>query len=143
MSAALAPSDDAPISGLNTTPLIDIMLVLLVMFIVTVPLQTHAVKMSLPQTPKVPPPDMPRADYNTVAVDSAGQVRWNGNPVDLVTLRRYLDLTRTMVPEPALHIDAARDARYARVDEMLAVVNRSGVSKVGFIGNERYADFGR
>ena len=142
MAHSATQNDDTPISGMSTTPLIDIMLVLLVMFIVTVPLQTHAVKMALPQVTPTPP-QMPRSDFNTVSVDAGGQVSWNGSPVDLVTLRSYLDETAKMVPEPELHIDAASNARYARVDEMLAVVNRSGVSKVGFVGNERYANFGR
>jgi biopolymer transport protein ExbD len=132
---------DTPVPSLNTTPLIDIMLVLLVMFIITIPLQTHAVKVTLPTDTR--PLPQPRFDFNTLSVAPSGQISWNGAPVDLATLRSYLDLTRTMTPEPELHIAADAYARYARVDEMLAVVKRSGVSKAGFIDNERYAYFSR
>ncbi len=132
---------DTPIGTLNITPLIDIMLVLLVMFIITIQLQTHAVKVALPTPgPQLP---QPRTDFNTLSVAPSGQIGWNGAPVDLVTLRTYLDMTRTMTPEPELHIAADPYARYARVDEMLAVVKRSEVSKVGFVDNERYAAFGK
>jgi biopolymer transport protein ExbD len=138
---AMAPSDDhrTPIPSLNTTPLIDIMLVLLVMFIITIPLQTHAVKVALPGDGA--PPPQPRSDFNTISVAPSGQIGWNDTPVDLATLRIYLDVTRTMTPEPELHIAADPYARYARVDEMLAVVKRSAVTKVGFVDNERYAHF--
>lgn len=136
-----ATTDDSPIAELNTTPLIDVMLVLLVMFIITIPLQTHAVKVTLP-TPGSPVVQ-PRADFNTLTIDPAGQIGWNGAPVDVVTLRDYLDASRTMSPEPELHIAADPLARYARVDEVLAVVKRSAVTKVGFVNNERYATFGK
>jgi biopolymer transport protein ExbD len=141
MSMTATAESDAPIGTLNTTPLIDIMLVLLVMFIITVPLQTHAVKVTLPGPgPQLP---QPRSDRNVLTVDPAGQIAWNGTPVSLTTLRRTLDLTRTMVPEPELHIQPDSHARYARVDEMLAVVKRSAVTKVGFVDNEKYAVFGK
>jgi biopolymer transport protein ExbD len=139
MSMTATAEPDTPIGSLNTTPLIDIMLVLLVMFIITIPLQTHAVKVALP-APGVHLPQ-PRTDFNTLSIAPNGQVGWNGAPVDLVTLRTYLDMTRTMTPEPELHIAADPYARYARVDETLAVVKRSAVTKVGFVDNERYAHF--
>lgn len=84
--AMTAPTDsDAPIGSLNTTPLIDVMLVLLVMFIITIPLQTHAVKVALP----IPGPQLPqpRSDFNTLSVAPSGQIGWNNAPVDLLTLR--------------------------------------------------------
>jgi biopolymer transport protein ExbD len=140
--AATAHTDlDAPVPSLNTTPLIDVMLVLLVMFIITIPLQTHAVKVALPSPGEVLP--KPRSDFNTLSVAPSGQISWNDVPVDLGTLRRSLDMTRSMMPEPELHIAADPYARYSRVDEMLAVVKRSGVDKVGFVDNERYANFTR
>ena len=139
MAMTASADNDTPIPSLNTTPLIDIMLVLLVMFIITIPLQTHAVKVALPTPgPQLP---QPHSDFNTLSVAPTGQIGWNGAPVDLVTLRSYLDLTRTMTPEPELHIAADPYARYSRVDEMLAVVKRSQVGKVGFVDNERYAHF--
>jgi len=136
--AIISSTDQAtPFPRLTTTPLIDIMLVLLVMFIITIPLQTHAVKLVLPG-PSLP---QPRSSFNTISVAPSADIGWNGGLVDLATLRRYLDMTRTMTPEPELPIAADRFARYACVDEMLAVVQRSGVRKVGFVDNERCAHF--
>ena len=73
-----------------------------------------------------------------VGIDAAGTVTWNGSPVDEVTLRQYLDQTAAMNPEPELHFQPAPDAKYAKVDETLAIIKRSAVSKLGFIGNEQY-----
>ncbi|SDA14019.1 biopolymer transport protein ExbD [Sphingomonas sp. NFR15] len=122
---------------INTTPLIDVMLVLLIMFIITIPPQTHAVKVDLPINSNHPANPID-ATKNKVIVDSAGVVQWNGSPVDLVTLQQYLEQTKTMNPEPELHFQPNPDAKYEKVDTVLAVIKRSGVSKLGFIGNEQY-----
>jgi biopolymer transport protein ExbD len=122
---------------MNTTPLIDVMLVLLIMFIITIPIQTHAVKVDLPvNSPNNQP--IVNSEKNKVGIDAAGIVTWNGAPVDEVTLRQYLDQTASMNPEPELHFQPAPDAKYAKVDETLAVIKRSAVKKLGFIGNEQY-----
>ncbi|MBB4616282.1 biopolymer transport protein ExbD [Sphingomonas abaci] len=119
------------------TPLIDVLLVLLIMFIITIPIQTHAVKVDLPQNSKTPanPVD---SQKNKITIDAAGTVAWNGSPVDEVTLRQYLDQSAAMNPEPELHFQPAPDARYEVVDKTLAVVKRSAITKLGFIGNEQY-----
>jgi biopolymer transport protein ExbD len=134
--------DGEPMSDLNTTPLIDVMLVLLIMFIITIPIQTHAVKVDLPvndPNARKPPID---PEKNKVSIDAAGVVSWNGAPVDEVTLRQYLDTTATMSPEPELHFQPDANARYEVVDRTLATIKRSAVSKLGFIGNEQYrSDF--
>jgi biopolymer transport protein ExbD len=144
MSFAVATSDDAPMGDLNTTPLIDIMLVLLVMFIITMPLQTHAVQIDLP-APTIAPPPPERVDpvVNTLSVDAGGAIAWNGQRIDLTTLRTYLDRARVMTPEPELHFQPAPDARFDTVDRVLATVKRSAVSKFGFVGNERYYRYDR
>lgn len=123
---------------INTTPLIDVMLVLLIMFIITIPPQTHAVKVDLPINSPNPPPVPVDPVKNKVIVDPAGVVQWNGNPVDLVTLQQYLEQTKTMNPEPELHFQPDPEAKYEKVDTVLAVIKRSGISKLGFIGNEQY-----
>jgi biopolymer transport protein ExbD len=143
MAMAAATTESEPIMELNTTPLIDVMLVLLVMFIITIPLQTHAVKVNLPASPPPNQPPPPKTDFNTVSVNLQNQVTWNGVPIDLVTLRQYLDQTKAMTPAPELHVEPNPYARYGKVDEMLAVVKRSEVTKVGFVGNERFANFGK
>ena len=143
MAMSTGQSDGEPIMELNTTPLIDVMLVLLVMFIITIPIQTHAVKINLPVNNPNPPPTVIKPDFNTVSVNTASAVTWNGSPIDLVTLRSYLDETKRLTPEPELHVQPDPYARYAKVDEMLAVVKRSEVTKVGFVGNEQYANFSK
>ena len=138
MAMSGGSEDGEPMMEMNTTPLIDVMLVLLIMFIITLPIPTHAVKVDLPvndprnQTPPVDP------QKNKIIIDAAGTVSWNGTPVDEVTLRQYLDTAAAINPEPELHFQPDPQARYARVDEVLAVIKRSGVTKLGFIGNEQY-----
>ena len=140
MAMSMSAAEGEPMMDINTTPLIDVMLVLLIMFIITIPIQTHAVKLDLPQNNNnVTPPIDPVK--NKVVITTAGQVLWNGAPVDLVTLRQYLDLTQQMNPIPELHLQPEPTARYELVDEVLAVTKRAHVEKMGFVGNEAYADF--
>jgi len=134
-------AEGEPMLDINTTPLIDVMLVLLIMLIITIPIQTHAVKLDLPvNQPNQPPPPVDPVK-NTVVITRLGQVLWNGNPVDLVTLRQYLDLTTTMNPVPELHLQPEPQARYELVDEVLAVTKRANISAMGFVGNENYSSF--
>ena len=128
--------DGEPMMDMNMTPLIDVLLVLLIMFIITIPIQTHAVKVDLPQGPSTPPAVEPTK--NTLSIDPAGTIAWNGTPVTDVTLRQYLDQSAAMSPEPELHFQPDPQARYEVVDRVLAVVKRSSITKLGFIGNEQY-----
>ncbi|MDO7842938.1 ExbD/TolR family protein [Sphingomonas immobilis] len=138
MAMSSGGKEGDPMMDINTTPLIDVMLVLLIMFIITIPPQTHAVKVDLPIND--PSQRQPIIDpvKNKVVIDPAGVVQWNGSPVDLVTLQQYLETTKTMNPEPELHFQPDPAARYEKVDTVLAVIKRSGISKLGFIGNEQY-----
>ena len=133
--------DQTPISEINTTPLIDVMLVLLIMFIITIPVQTHAVKLDLPQDQQnqTPPPIDPVK--NKIVIMPNNAVLWNGTPVNLVLLRQYLDITTTIEPTPELHLQPHPEARYEQVDEVLAVTKRANVQAMGFVGNEAYANF--
>jgi len=127
-----------PMMEINTTPLIDVMLVLLIMLIVTIPPQTHAVKLDLPvnQPQNQPPPIDPVK--NVVSINAQDQVLWNGGPVSMSQLRSYLDVTQQMNPIPELHLQPDATARYEVVDEVLAVTKRAHVQKMGFVGNEYY-----
>ncbi len=136
-------NDDEPMMDMNTTPLIDVMLVLLVMLIITIPIQTHAVKIDLPVNNPNPPPKTIDPVVNKLAIDNTGTVLWNATPIDYVTLRDYLARTREMSPEPELHIQPDPSSRYVVVDQVLAEVKRSKVTKIGFVGNEQYAQFGK
>src|SRR5437764_886860 len=133
-------SDNAegePMLDINTTPLIDVMLVLLIMFIITIPIQTHAVKLDLPQnTDQPPPPVLPTK--NIVVVTAQGQILWNGSPVNPTQLKQYLEVTQQMNPIPELHLQPEATARYELVDEVLAITKKAHVQKMGFVGNEYY-----
>ena len=138
MSMAVGDRDDnEPMMDMNTTPLIDVMLVLLIMFIITIPVQTHAVKIDLP----VPNPNESNVDpeKNKVMIDPAGTITWNGTPVDLAQLSVYLEQTKALPVEPELQVQPDPYARYIVVDNVMAVIKRSGVGKLGFVGNEQYA----
>lgn len=131
---------DVPMSEMNTTPLIDVMLVLLIMFIITIPIQTHSVGIDLPGPAKELPIRMDPVK-NKVTIDAGGLIRWNGTAIDRSMLRRYLAASLRMPVEPELQFEPDAAARYVAVDEVLADIRRSGVTKLGFVGNERYAAF--
>ena len=136
MQKALRDRDESPIMDINTTPLIDVLLVLLIMFIITIPLQTHAVKLDLPGRAPIDTIDRTR---NTVVITTGGQILWNGIPTSAHGLRDTLEVTQQMNPVPELHLQPEPDARYERVDEVLAITKQAGVTNMGFVGNERYA----
>ena len=131
---------EAPMSEMNTTPLIDVLLVLLIMFIITIPLQTHSVKLDLPgEAP--PPPAAVNTVKNKIVIDGDGTVRWNGTPTSLIGLRSALERSKAFNPVPELHLQPHPEARYAVVDEVLAITKRANVQAMGFVGNEAYRDF--
>jgi biopolymer transport protein ExbD len=123
--------------AINTTPLIDVMLVLLIMFILTVPIQTHKVPLDLPSGGTSV---LERQDKNLISTDATGHIFWNGQSVaDLKTLRQYIDLSENQAQKPELHLRPDPATRYAVVDAVIAVVKQSQVTKFAFEGNERYA----
>ena len=141
MAMSGGKDDGAPMMEMNTTPLIDVMLVLLIMFIITIPVQTHAVKIDLPQNASNPPPDTINPVKNKLAIDAAGTITWNGSAIDKATLRNYLKASMAMPVEPELQFQPDRQTRYVIVDEVLAIIKHSGITKLGFVGNEAYASF--
>jgi biopolymer transport protein ExbD len=126
-----------PMLDINVTPLIDVLLVLLIMFIITLPVQTHAVKLDLPQDNTAPPPPI-MPTKNKVVITATNQILWNGTPVSTQQLRAFLDATQQMDPIPELHLQPEPNARYEVVDQVLAVTKRAHVEKMGFVGNEAY-----
>ena len=138
MAMSMGSDDGEPMVEMNTTPLIDVMLVLLIMFIITIPIQTHAVKIDLPQS--APPSDnVVDPVKNKVAIDAGGVISWNGAPIDLLTLRQYLQQSLRLPVEPELQFQPNAQTRYVVVDEVLAEIKRAGVTKLGFVGNEQYS----
>ena len=129
--------DNNPVGEMNVTPLIDVMLVLLVMFIITIPMQTHAVKFDLPGPTSMPLPE-PNRTSNLLIVKADGSLRWNGVTIDRSQLARELEITRQMGPAPELHLQPDSDARHADVDQILAIIKHEQISRFGFVGNEKY-----
>jgi biopolymer transport protein ExbD len=133
---AFASADDQPIATVNTTPLIDVMLVLLIMFIITMPLATHAVKIDLPRNGPAPKhePKVHRID-----LDAVGRTLWDGAPVGADELHRRLDAFRAARDDGLLELRADGAARYDDFDRLLATIKRSGIERLAFVGNERFA----
>jgi len=138
MAMSGGSDDGEPMMEMNTTPLIDVMLVLLIMFIITIPIQTHAVKVDLPQPSDQPQNNVVEPDKNKVIITPDGAITWNSQPINEVQLRQYLDQTVNMSPQPELHFQPDPMASYNRVDEVLAIIKRANVTKLGFVGNEQY-----
>jgi biopolymer transport protein ExbD len=136
--------DGQPMMEMNTTPLIDVMLVLLIMLMITVPPVSHAVNIDLPvNDPNAPPPPEVLPTINKILIMPNNEVLWNGTPVSLQQVGQYLAQTKSMNPEPELQFQPAPTATYDTVDKVLAVVKRSGITKFGFVGNEQYRVFGK
>ncbi len=133
-------SSGEPIMDINTTPLIDVLLVLLIMFIITIPIQTHAVKLDLPQSDGSPPPPVDPIK-NKIVIMTNGALLWNGAAVNTDQLRQYLEVSQQMDPLPELHLQPEPNARYEVVDQVLAITKQAHVEKMGFVGNEQFANF--
>jgi biopolymer transport protein ExbD len=131
-------SEGEPMMEINTTPLIDVMLVLIIMLIITIPVQTHAVKLDLPVGDN-PAEQIIDPVKNKIVVTQGNAILWNGAPVNQVQLRQYLDITQQMNPVPELHLQPEAEARYDLVDQVLVVTKQANVSKMGFVGNEAFA----
>ena len=132
-------SDDVMVE-MNTTPLIDVMLVLLVMLIVTIPIQTHAVKLDLPIN-NTPPPQDVMPEVINLEIDFDGTPIWNGTPVpSMAQLDRYFQESAAKPVQPEVHLRPNRLAKYDAVAKTLAHAQRLGVTKIGFVGNEQYVE---
>jgi biopolymer transport protein ExbD len=129
--------DFAPIVAINTTPLVDVMLVLLIMFIIIIPPATHKVPLDLPQPgPSLaPPPPSHRLD---IAAD--GALAWNGTALPADALPARLAALAADPAHPDLNLDAAGEARYEQVDIILAQIRRAGITRLGFVDSARYRD---
>ncbi len=133
-------SDDDVMMDINTTPLIDVMLVLLVMLIITIPLQTQAVKLDMPQTLNAPPPAV-EPQVVDLEVDFDGTVFWNGIAVpNTGQLDEYLKAAAAQDPQPEIHLKPNRLVKYDYVAKVLSAAQRLGVDHIGFVGNEQYMD---
>jgi biopolymer transport protein ExbD len=128
-------AEGEPLSEINTTPLIDVMLVLLIMLIVTLPPQSHAVKLDtpVPPPPNTPPPEDP-VEPIRLYVDFDGSIFWNGAVVDNATLQRDLAIESRRDRQPEIHIEPHRLAKYGVVAHVMASAQREGLTKLGVLG---------
>lgn len=142
MSTGSAGSDE-PMMEINTTPLIDVMLVLLIMLIITLPPPTHAVKIDLPQdcAPNCPPPPDIKPTKNVLYIAPNSAILWNGQPLPMSQLQDLLERSLLLDPVPELHFQPDPQAPYDTVHKVLKVTKIANVTKMGFVGNEAYRAF--
>ena len=137
MSMSIGGGQDEPMMDINMTPLIDVLLVLLIMFIITIPVMTHAVKLDMPR----PNPNQAVQSDPVVIqleIDFDGTVLWNGTPVTVDSLDTYFRREAANEPQPELHIRPNKRASYDVVARVLAAAQRNGLLKIGFVGNEQF-----
>ncbi|MDJ0644012.1 MAG: biopolymer transporter ExbD [Erythrobacter sp.] len=134
--------DGDPMIDMNMTPLIDVLLVLLIMFIITIPVATHSVDIDLPQGN--PPPQDIQIDpvKNKLVLTATDQILWNATPLTPGQLVSTLQETTTMAVEPELQFEPEALASYDLSARVLQIIKQSGVTKFGFVGNEKYRQFG-
>ena len=137
MSVGEGGAEADPMMDINMTPLIDVLLVLLVMFIITIPVMTHAVKLDMPRPTNAPQQDVQPVVIN-LEIDFDGTVLWNGTPVTLESLDTYFRREAAIDPQPELHIRPNKRAAYDVVARVLAAAQRNGLLKIGFVGNEQF-----
>ena len=142
MAMSGGKDDGSPMMEMNTTPLIDVMLVLLIMFIITIPVATHSVDIDLPvaQPPDTPPPPVDPVK-NKVVLTQDNKILWNGTQISDRTLLDNLKLSLTYPVEPELQFEPEENAAYDLSVKVLNVIKGSNVTKFGFVGNEKYAYF--
>lgn len=128
-------SHTTPMSEINTTPLVDVMLVLLVIFIITAPLLTHAVKIDLPQASSQPLPEKP--EVISISIDSAGKMYWNDTVIVQGELKTRLQEIAGKTPQPELNIRADKETRYQVLAEVMADAQNVGISKLGFVSEPK------
>ncbi len=134
-SSMLSNAHTQPMSEINTTPLVDVMLVLLVIFIITAPLLTHAVKIDLPQATSQPLPEKPQVI--SLAIDATGKTYWNDAPIEQAMLKSRLEEAAKQTPQPELQIRADKETRYQLLSEVMADAQNAGITKLGFISEPK------
>lgn len=120
-----------PMAEINTTPLVDVMLVLLIIFIITAPLLTHAVRIDLPEAASEPNPEKP--ETVTLAIDAEGKLYWNDALLAETELPARLEEAAGRTPQAELHLRADKTTIYQRVAEVMSAAQRAGITKLGFV----------
>ena len=140
MAMSGGTDDGQPMMEMNTTPLIDVMLVLLIMFIITIPVATHSVDIDLPSPSETPPPLVDPVK-NKIVLTPAGEILWNGEPIDQGGLVSNLQESLKLPVEPELQFEPEPLASYDLSAKVLNIIKATQVTKFGFVGNEKYRIF--
>lgn len=131
MNVGGSGGEEEAMSNINTTPLVDVMLVLLIIFLITIPVITQTVKLDLPEAANQA--SIAKPDDITIAVDKEGQIYWNVRPVTTEELLDRLKVEAVKVPQPEVHVQGDRDVRFEFIGKVMVMCQRSGIVKVGFI----------
>jgi biopolymer transport protein ExbD len=138
-AAASGNADPEPIMDINTTPLIDVMLVLLVMLIITIPIQLHAVNLNLPVAN--PPPADVKPEVVKIDIDGTSTLYWNGTPIEGHTdLLGKVRAAAALPVQPEVHVRPDKHAKYDRFVEVMVALNQAGLHKMGVVGSEQYIE---
>ena len=143
MAMSGGKDDGTPMMEMNMTPLIDVLLVLLIVFIMSIPIATHAVAIDLPVPDPNPPQNMVDPIKNKIVLTPDNQILWNGTPITDNQLVANLQQTLTFAVEPELQYEPESEASYDLAAKVLTIIKASGVTKFGFVGNEKYREFGK
>jgi biopolymer transport protein ExbD len=128
---SLSDSDDDFNPEINTTPLVDVMLVLLIIFIITIPVINHSVKIDLPRATSQP--DDLKPENINLDIDAQGQIFWNSEAIDASQLNLRIATAAQKTPQPELHLRAERTTQYEKVAQVMAAAQSGGLSKIGFV----------
>jgi biopolymer transport protein ExbD len=142
MAMSGGTDDGQPMMEMNTTPLIDVMLVLLIMFIITIPVATHSIDIDLPSPSETPPPLVDPVK-NKIVLTPAGEILWNGEPIDQGGLVSNLQESLRLPVEPELQFEPEPLASYDLSAKVLNIIKATQVTKFGFVGNEKYRVFSK
>jgi len=141
MAMSVGTEAGEPMCDINTTPLIDVMLVMLIMLIITLPIMTHAVKLDMPQTNQPPPPQDQRPEVVELEIDFDGTVVWNGTVVPNVeTLEGFFRNEAGKEPQPEIHLRPDRRALYDVVARVLAAAQRNHMKRIGFVNTGEFKE---
>jgi biopolymer transport protein ExbD len=128
----------APMAEINVTPMVDVMLVLLVIFIITAPLFTHAIKLDLPQAQSAPAPEKP--ETVSLSINAAGAIFWNDKAVTRKDLDARLADAAKKTPQPELQLRADKSTRYEVIAQVMAAAQNNGLTKMGFVTDPKDAE---
>ncbi|WP_036103319.1 ExbD/TolR family protein [Lysobacter capsici] len=126
-------NDNGPMATINVTPLVDVMLVLLIIFMITAPLMTHKVEIKLPEATLAKVEDQPKVTPVTLAIQDSGAIYWNDEPVTMDQLESRLSVEAQKTPQPPINVRGDRTTKYKVVNQVVTVAQRQGMRKVGFV----------